>query len=698
MEWSERILEPGKTCWRSARAREVSFLVDASAYFEALADALSRARHSVYLLGWEIHSRLRLRPGDPSSPPLGALLSDLARGRRGLHVHVLVWDHPLVFALEREWLPIYNLGAGTHRRVHFHQDARHPVGASHHQKLVVIDDAVAFCGGIDLTARRWDTPEHRPGEPARVDPDGRSFPPFHDVQVAVAGPVAAALGDLARDRWRRATGREPRGPVDASGLPALRPDLRDVEVAVVRTDPGPDGGLDVREIEQHLLAAIGAARRSVYVESQYLTASRVVAALAARLSEPDGPEVVLIGPRSASGWLEEKTMGAERARLLRALREADRNGRLGCYFPRSGADDVYVHSKLVAVDDRFISLGSANLSNRSMGLDTECNLAFEARREGDPVARAVGALRARLLGEHLGVPPERVEEVARARGSIVAAVEALRGGPRTLEPLPAAELDGSSEALAEVGTLVDPEGPLRLEAMAEEVVPEEIPRRGPRVYRRLALVLAVLVALAVAWRVGDGVDAQRLVEWSAPLARSWWGPPVSVGIFVAGSIVFLPVTALVLHASLLYGPWTGFVTAMAGGVAAASATYGLGRVAGRDLVRRLAGRRLNRISRSLARRGVLAVIAVRLVPIAPFTAVNMVAGASHIRFRDFLLGTALGMAPGVVALTLLGDRLGAALRDPTPTSLVVLGAVAIGAVAGLAALSRWLARRSGRER
>ena len=108
---------------------------------------------------------------------------------------------------------------------------------------------------------------------------------------------------------------------------------------------------------------------------------------------------------ASSGWLEEATMGVLRARLLERLRAADRCDRLRVYYVCAGSGvDVKIHSKLIIVDDEIVRVGSANLNNRSMGFDTECDVFIEARGRAD-VSDAIVALRDRLLGEHLGVEP-----------------------------------------------------------------------------------------------------------------------------------------------------------------------------------------------------------------------------------------------------------------------------------------------------
>jgi len=216
-----RVFAPGRNCWRIERAERLAFLVDGEEYFGAVRAALRRARRSILILGWDIDSRMRLVPDGANNglpEPLGEFLNAVVAGQPDLHGYVLSWDFAMLYAMEREWLPIYKLDWRTHRRLSFRLDDRHPVGASHHQKVIVIDDALAFVSGYDLTRCRWDTSAHRIADRRRVDHRGEAYPPFHDVGVMVSGDCAAALGELARERWERATGAR---PVQAApGVPA----------------------------------------------------------------------------------------------------------------------------------------------------------------------------------------------------------------------------------------------------------------------------------------------------------------------------------------------------------------------------------------------------------------------------------------------------------------------------------------------
>lgn len=460
------VLRPGETCWRIARAGRMTPIVDAAAYFAAAKSAMMKARHSILLVGWDFDTRIALeRDGHRRDAPnrLGPFLRWLVRRRPDLRIHLLKWDPGIARSLGHGIMPLVLLHLASRRQVRFKLDRAHPTAACHHQKIVVIDDALAFCGGIDITVDRWDTPDHRDHDPRRRRPDGSLHGPWHDVTTAIDGQVAKALGELARERWRHATGEDiPVPPEGGDPWPdGLEPMLRDIDVAIARSQPDHKDQREAREIEALYLQAIGSARRTIYLESQYFASRRIVEALCRRLEEPDGPEIVVVNPETADGWLEEEVMGSARARLLSLVGRSDIHGRFRLYTPvAEGGTPIYVHAKVMVIDDRLLRVGSSNLNNRSMGLDTECDLAVEAGEEDRDLRRAIVAFRDRLLAEHLGKTVEETEEAFARSGSFIQAVEGLRGPGRSLRPFDPPELTEEEEALAETD-LLDPERPGR---------------------------------------------------------------------------------------------------------------------------------------------------------------------------------------------------------------------------------------------
>jgi uncharacterized membrane protein YdjX (TVP38/TMEM64 family) len=173
-------------------------------------------------------------------------------------------------------------------------------------------------------------------------------------------------------------------------------------------------------------------------------------------------------------------------------------------------------------------------------------------------------------------------------------------------------------------------------------------------------------------------DPETVRDALSSIAGGYWGPIVMVVAFVVGGLVLFPLTILIVGTAAALGPLPGFFVAAIGALLSAITTYVIGTVVGRDSLRAVLGPRLSRLLNQVRRRGILAVASLRLVPVAPFTVVNLVAGASDIRFRDFLLGTIIGLLPGLIALTLLGYQISELLTEPSALQLAILaGAVAI---------------------
>lgn len=692
----------GRNCFARAHADRVALLVDGEAYFRAFADAAEKAEHSIIIVAWDFNSSACLRfdtEARRGGPPtrLGDFLNWLARRRRHLQVFVLNWDYPMLYGTDREFPLLYGVGWEPHHRVHVHYDDTHPPGGSHHQKIVVIDGRMAFVGGLDLTARRWDTPDHCATEARRIHGE-EAYPPFHDLMVAVDGEAARVLAGIARERWQQATHQVlAPAPADTDPWPdSLAPDLADVEVAIARTLPPTEAHPVVREVEALYLDMIAAARRTIYIENQYFTAWRIGEALAARLAEPEGPEIVLVSRLVSHGWLEEHTMHLLRTRLIRHLRAADPGGRFHIYYPDvEGLKEgtcIDVHSKLMIVDDEVLRIGSSNLANRSMGVDTECDVAIEAR--GHPgTAQVIRGFRDRLLGEHLGVPPGRVAAEVEARGNLHGAIEVLKGKGRSLKPL--GELPEWSDTVIDITYQVaDPERPVSLEELMEFFQPDlpAPPDRRAR-WTRLAAIATVVLALAALWRytpLAGLLNPERIVAWAHEFAHHAWAPLVILLAYTPASVVMFPRPLITLAAIVAFGTFPGVLYALAGIMLAAFFSYTAGRRLPRDTVRHLAGENINTVTETLRRRGLLAMTAIRLVPIMPFAMVGLVAGAIHIKRWHFMLGTLFGMLPGTIAATVFGEQLEAAIQDPSRISFGLI-ALVVGAMGALSlAVRRWL--------
>ena len=638
---ADKIIQPGKNCWRVERADRFYCIQDAADHFRLVRQAILSARHSVFILGWDVFAAVDLVPGAaPSDAPtrLDELLAFVARRRPRLHCYILIWDYAALYTLERDPFSRWKLGWRMPRGVRFGFDDRVPVGGSHHQKIVVVDDQLAFCGGIDLTGHRWDTSAHRVDEPLRVS-GGEPYTPYHEVHAMATGPLATALGELSRDRWR-ALG-EKRLPAVAPSNEDLwpseiTPDLTDADVAIARTVPEVDGQPAIRECEALFVDSIARAKRTIYIESQYFTNDTIADALATRLREPDGPEIIVVSPQECHGWLEQNTMGAFRDGAFRRMIAADAHKRLRIVYPAaSQAANVptFIHSKVMVVDDEFVRIGSANLSRRSMAVDSECDLAVEAC--GVPRVRdGVRQIRNRLVAEHLGLNPDDVADGVERAGSLRAFMDSRSEADHTLARVELAP-DTQEEPSEALRAAADPDQPILSGSLIADLVPPAASAQGLRaagVATHLLLVPPSLVAILAGFALGA----------------------------LRGAVVALLVSVLI-----------------------ATIAYGVGRAIGRTRLPRWMSRRAYRSARQLGAQGVTGVMVLRLASVASAGSISLLCGAAHIPFHTYVTGTLIGLAPATFALAGLGTLMHGMLLSPSLSGAwIVIGAtVTIVAVA-----------------
>ena len=458
------LLEPGTNCWRRESADQAALIIDTEAYFDAAMEAMLRARHTVHLLNWAFEPQTLFHPekgcSGPDSDRIGTFLKRLAADRPHLDVRILCWKSALPVAATQDWFTIKDRKTFIGSKVKLALDGKLPLGASHHQKAIIIDDAIAFCGGADIGPERWDTPAHLDDDPRRAKTShahGNSEDDFdsrHEVMGIVSGAPASSLGELFRERWARATGERieappPSKPVWPGGI---EPQFSAVTTGLSRTYGAWRAFPEVREVERLFLDSIAAAKRCIYMENQYFTSPLIAAALARRLAEPSGPEVVLIGTEHSPSYFDQATMDRTRVRFLQTLRRADRHSRLKAYSPVTALGRIIiVHAKLTIIDDDLLRIGSANINNRSMGFDSECDLSFEAAgRTAARSRRQIAACRTRLCAHWLGCDDQTFLDASHEAGGVGAGLEALRNrGYVRLRPIEVAPVTGMGVLIAD---------------------------------------------------------------------------------------------------------------------------------------------------------------------------------------------------------------------------------------------------------
>ncbi len=459
------LTEPGRNCWRKEQANRFSVIIDAEQYFLAARDTMMKAKKSIMLVGWDFDARIRLgSPGQNDGAPdtLGDFVLWLVDREPNLEIRLLQWNSGTYSNLFRGTNIWYLLRWKAHKRITARMDSTLFPIASHHQKLLVVDDSIAFCGGIDMTMNRWDTREHADVQPARTSPSGKQLTPWHDLASIFDGDAARAIGDLTRLRWQRACG-ETLPPVIADPVtwPEIVTPLADpAHIGIARSQPATGDEGPVHEVETLYLDMIASAKTLIYAESQYFASRRIASAIARRLEEPGGPEVVVINPTGTDGWLEPLAMDNARARLVESLKRHAPQGRFAIYHPVTAQENpIYVHAKLMIVDDRILRIGSSNFNNRSMRLDSECDVVLDAVQDASGVLpQRIADLRHDLVAEHLGQTPATVAAAYAREGSLIGAIESLRGKGRSLVPYQTPDLS-TLEAWLSDNEILDPDGP-----------------------------------------------------------------------------------------------------------------------------------------------------------------------------------------------------------------------------------------------
>ena len=463
------LLEHGSRCWSVGKAGHAAILIDVEAYFNAAVEVMSSASRSIHFLNWAFEPQTRLRPGakdeDIATEDIARFLKRLADERPTLDVRLLCWQSALPVAATQKFFPLLDRGVFVGSRVKFVLDGKLPTGASHHQKAIIVDDAIAFCGGADVGQDRWDTSRHLDDDPRRMKNRHRHgfFTSRHEVMAIVDGEPAAALGELFRRRWQRCVGESLDTPEQIPGEwpTGVSAAFHDVRVGLSRTVGAWRREPEVRECEALHLASIAAAKHCIYMENQYFTSEVMAEALARRLGEAAGPDVILISTGKSPSYFDQLTMDPTRSRFIERLKAADRFGRFQMYSPVTTLGrDIIVHAKIAVIDDRLVRIGSANMNNRSFGFDTECDISLEAEdAAGGSTAEAIGRLRTDLLAHWLGCTREVVETAVLREGGVCRGVESLReAGYTRLRPI-APQVLGPLKAVIAALHIGDPMSP-----------------------------------------------------------------------------------------------------------------------------------------------------------------------------------------------------------------------------------------------
>jgi phosphatidylserine/phosphatidylglycerophosphate/cardiolipin synthase-like enzyme len=391
----ERAIDPPAGGWAAGPAvregNSIEILIDGAEALPRIAEALRGARSHVHLTGWYLTAGFALeRQAEPTI--LRNLLADLAER---VDVRVLLWaGAPLpLFRPSRAQVRELKQELTAHTRIQCALDTKERPLHCHHEKTIVIDDRIAFVGGIDLTSEagdRFDSSDH----PARASIG------WHDACALIEGPAVQDVASHFRLRWQEVTS-------EALPAPPAPETVGDTQLQIVRTVPErvyrglPRGDFGILESYGR---ALRSARRLIYLENQFLWSAEIEAVLVDKLRRPPHPDfrlLVVLPAKPNNGSDDTRGMLGE---LIEA--DGDKGHLLACtLYARSGNlfDPIYVHAKIGIVDDAWLTIGSANLNEHSLFNDTEMNVVTHDAG----VARAT---RLRLWSEHLERPAGEIPE------------------------------------------------------------------------------------------------------------------------------------------------------------------------------------------------------------------------------------------------------------------------------------------------
>lgn len=679
--WSgeDNLLKLGRNCWRAETATHAAMLIDCANYYRSLHNAICRAEHSIFVLGWDIDSRIELLRGEKAlHAECPVIFFDLiqwkARQNPDLKIYLNRWEFSMFFANQREGLSTIKWRALSPSNVHYAFDSLLPVSACHHQKIIVIDDEIAFCGGMDVAIARWDHREHHPDDHLREDPGGMQhlirkipFGPYHDVQCVVAGPAAQALAKWSRERWLRLAGFEPVPirPLNYQKLPRswprdVAPDFYNIPVGIAMTLPPAYGRNAVREVEQLYIDMIARAENFIYIENQYLTSVPIATALNRQLRKKENLRVLITSCFQSNGVIERKSMWTGRIKFKEIAESGGVESRIAIAYPvslRNGIEkDIRIHSKIMVVDDLYLRVGSSNINNRSMGLDTECDLAFIGN---SPEARKkIASIRNDLISEHTGRDVESIEKLVRKEIDIGTFLNYIGSSNQHLRRINDEHF--RFEKMAGLCTFLgDPVKPIIPPEWTMTYCYAGTRRNLPR---RLLLVFLVMISLGIliflsnTTPLNDYLSPEIWTPYLFDIKASEWGIPAAAGAFMLGGL-FLPIELLIVITTFIWGPVTGLHLSLAGTLLSAAFGFITGRASGLRLVHIVMGSAAEKLSQFIKDHGPPGAILLRLIPVEPFSLTNLGLGVSGIPFAQYFAGTFLGVLPRVLVLVILGDAL-----------------------------------------
>lgn len=652
-------------------------------YYLELYENFQKARHSIFILGWDVHSEVDLAPHlkNPDYPTkLHQLLIRLAKENKDLNIYILPWEYILFYITEREILLAAKLDWLSPSNIHLRWDGYNPIASSQHQKIVVIDDSVAYCGGLDLTMSRWDDQELEVHNKLRLDSHQRSYPPFHDIQIRCEKQNAFSFAKLVRERWKLVTNKEIPFLESISFNKNIIDNRRGMTLHVknqvmLQTRPVNIDGKLKNEIEDCYRSLFEHAQKSIYIENQYLTSSLVIESIVNCLNKEDGPEIVIVLPKFSGDWLEQETMGRLQYFSLLKLKEVKNFQKLRIVFPDDkeleGKDYIVVHSKIILVDDRHLLVGSANLTNRSMRMDSEVAIYAEGNFE---------KLFPCFLGTIARFKKDELEKIYKDNQSYIECVDYILE-KATDNQLRQFDIDKKQHKLDSKlmanEKIFDQKSPFPEELEINQYVKEykkhwSLLKKISHNWGLLLTFVAVGSIVLTWYTIGREPYAQQFLSSLLGYIRNSSLVIIYIClIYAIAGFVFTPINILILLTVPFFEPMKAYLYVMLGTQCYCLTTYLEGWILQKYKNKKGQVRSSKKLKSRLKKNSLLSLILIRILPVAPSFIIGLGAGYYQVSLGKYLLGSAIGIAPGSIILIFFQKSVFNIIEDASVSNVVV---------------------------
>jgi phospholipase D1/2 len=655
--------------------------IDSRSYYLDLAQEIESARSHVWIQGWDFDSRVVLNRDNDALRHFqigrgffGAIKAIEEEESRGIRFRLLVWNPPVLYLPDREIFQDIKIFADeilAKLDIRFVRDNMMPFGSSQHRKIVIIDDRVAFLGGADISSSRWDEPGHRwKSKEKRADLEGiQSEGDYqnHETHLKVAGPAVREISEIFLKSWKKYQSSDegmrkvilsPSRDVITKPLRREVIDLNPIEAQVIESEATYANKSGHNPKIQMICEMIHQAEREIYIENQYVTSDEVILALKAKLLQNSDVSIVIVTNCSSSSWLEKVTIYERMRSRLRFLKSFDIKKRLKILCPTRDQSPeergwVKIHSKLMLVDRKKLFMGSSNLNNRSMGLDSELDVLMDLREE-DGLKILCG-----LISDH---SEQNVRDSELLGRSLLDFLE-TEGYGSLGEYRPQ---ERSARIFSWI-PLVDPKCPGVLERFLHKVARQINLKSNFEHGVRKALVLFIGVILAVLLFQNFSNIKAEVMTWDDPLQQMSYGTRLltATGMIAIGSTLFIPLNILIVATAFVFDAWTSIACCLTGALISAGLGYGIGFSFDRYFKVNIRWKKILKLRARLREAGWYGVALVRFFPVAPYALANIAIGTLRLNPKHYFLGTFVGVLPGIVAISFLQKTLLEAMRSPT---------------------------------